>query len=280
MQEAICPVCRSGWENIVHALVDCKIARKVWKNSPLGCVLQGANFPDVIILLHSAHFQQKNMSSELVASLLWIIWSARNNLIFKGKYDDPMILLAKAVTVAESVKRIKKPEEEFLAEQNNDQQSQWSPPEEGWLKVNVDAAMDGVNYLAGLGAVVKNHKGVTIAAAVSTVKSSGDVELSEAKAVLWGMQAAVKAGATSIILESDSTGVIELINNKRSTLTETFWVIFDILETKKIFQNFKAQHVPRMCNFLAHDLAKLALKKSDPCIWLDEFPEDVLFLFS
>ncbi|KAL9426388.1 hypothetical protein AB3S75_033215 [Citrus x aurantiifolia] len=140
--------------------------------------------------------------------------------------------------------------------------------------------MDGVNYLAGLGAVAKNHKGETVVVAVSTFKSLGDVELSEAKAVLWGIQAAAKAGAASVILESDSKGVIELINNKRSTLTETFWVIFDILEAKKIFQNFKAQHVPRMCNFLAHDLAKLALKKSDPYIWLDEFPEDVLFLFS
>ena len=73
MQEAICPVCRSGWENTVHALVDCKIARKVWKNSPLGSAFQGANFPYVITLLHYAHFQQKNMSGELVASLLWII---------------------------------------------------------------------------------------------------------------------------------------------------------------------------------------------------------------
>ena len=141
--------------------------------------------------------------------------------------------------------------------------------------------MDGVNYLAGLGAVVKDHKGDTVAAAVSTIKSSGDVELSEAKAVLWGMQAAAKAGATSVILESDSKGVRELINKKRGTLAEIFWVIFDILETKKIFQNFKAQHVSRKCNFLAHDLAKLALKKSDSSIWLDEISRRcfVSFLF-
>ena len=75
--------------------------------------------------------------------------------------------------------------------------------------------MDGVNYLAGLGAVIKNHKGDTVAAAVSTIKSSGDVELSEVKVVLWGMQATAKAGATSVVLESDSKGVIELINKKK-----------------------------------------------------------------
>ena len=88
----------------------------------------------------------------------------------------------------------------------------------------------------------------------------------EARAALWGIQAAMKAEASSIILESDSKRVVELINSKQSTLTELFWVIFDILEVKKSFQNFKAQHVGRTCNTLAHDLAKLALRKSEPCI--------------
>lgn len=64
------------------------------------------------------------------------------------------------------------------------------------------------------------------------------------------------------------------------TLTETFWVIFDILETKKSFQNFKAQHVPRSCNIVAHSMAKLALRKLDSFVWLDEIPADVLCLLA
>lgn len=55
-------------------------------------------------------------------------------------------------------------------------------------------------------------------------------------------------------------------------------MIFDILESKRSFQNFKAQHVPRKFNTIAHDLAKLALRKLDPCIWLDEILDDVLYL--
>lgn len=112
------------------------------------------------------------------------------------------------------------------------QQNKWSPPEEGWLKINVDAAIDGENRLADLGAVIRNHKGELVGAAVNTVKSLGDVEMNEARAVLWGMQAALKAGAISVVLESNSKGVIELINNKRGFLTEIFWVIFDILESR------------------------------------------------
>lgn len=139
--------------------------------------------------------------------------------------------------------------------------------------------MDGENQLAGLGAVIRNSHGEVVAAAVHTVKSAGDVEIAEAKAVLWGIQAAITAGAASVIIESDSKGVIELINNK-GTLTEIFLVIFDVLETKKSFQNFKAQHVSRSRNTLAHSMAKLALRKLDSIIWLDEFPVEVLYLFS
>lgn len=136
----------------------------------------------------------------------------------------------------------------------------------------------GANQLAGLGVVIRNNVGKAIASAVKTVKSTGDVEKDKAKAVLWGLQGAIKAGADSVIIESNSRGVTELINNKRGTLTEIFWVIFDILEAKRNFLNFKAQHVHRNCNTLAQSLAKLALRKIDS--WLDEFPADVLYLFS
>lgn len=128
--------------------------------------------------------------------------------------------------------------------------------------------------------MIINHKGEVVVAVVNTVKSYDDVEMNKAKVVLWGMQATIKAGASSVILESDSKGVIELINNKRGSLTEIFLLIFDILEIKKSFQNFKAQHGIRTCNTLAHNMTKLALRKLESSIGLDEFPVDILYLFS
>lgn len=88
IQEAICPVCRSWLENTAHALLDCKIARKAWRNSPLGSLFQRDLFPDVFTLLHSLHLRKSNISGDVVTSLLWIIWNARNNLLFKGKCEE------------------------------------------------------------------------------------------------------------------------------------------------------------------------------------------------
>ena len=48
-----------------------------------------------------------------------------------------------------------------------------------------------------------------------------------------------KGEVVSVDLESDSKGVIELINNKMGTLTETFWVIFDIFGNQEEFSKFQ-----------------------------------------
>lgn len=53
LQKATCPVCTRQLENSAHALLDCKFARKVWRVSPIGSVVQGEKFPDVITLLLS-----------------------------------------------------------------------------------------------------------------------------------------------------------------------------------------------------------------------------------
>ena len=96
----------------------------------------------------------------------------------------------------------------------------------------------------------------------------------------WGLQVASRVGVTAGIFESDSLDVVELVNKRTSYMSEIFWVISEILENRKNFQNFKAQHIPRTCNGIAHALAKLTLQRNEIVIWLDEFPTDIMYLFS
>lgn len=133
-------MCKGHLESTAHALLDCKIARKVWRNSPLGNAVQGDKFPDIVSLLYYLPQQHSDLKGELVATLLWVIWSARNKLLFKGVKENPAVLVARATSVVDSIKRIKQPEHEFFAGRITTKQNQWCPPEDGWLKINVDAA--------------------------------------------------------------------------------------------------------------------------------------------
>lgn len=113
-------------ENATQALLYCKFTRKVWRYSSIGIDFQEGNFPDVITLLHYSHQQHSKLNGELVVSVFWVIWNVRNNLLFKRKHEDPMRLVAKAVLVVDSVKRIKQLEHDFSIELTNTQQNQWN----------------------------------------------------------------------------------------------------------------------------------------------------------
>lgn len=94
-----------------------------------------------------------------------------------------------------------------------------------------------------------------------------------------GIASCFKLGGTSVILESDSQQVVSLVNNRKNSMYEIFWVISKILENKKNFYNFKAQHTPRLYNGIAHSIAKFALQMMEIVIQLDEVPIDICICF-
>lgn len=135
----------------------------------------------------------------------------------------------------ESFKKVRQPKIVYKTKRNAGKQKQWSPPPNRWQKVNVDATVDVENQMAGLGVVVRDSEGNYRAAAIKILKFSANVAMAEAAAMEWGLQVAEKASITSRIFKSNSLEVIDLINNKSSSLTEIRWMISEIQEN---LQNF------------------------------------------
>ncbi|KDO35906.1 hypothetical protein CISIN_1g037050mg, partial [Citrus sinensis] len=140
--------------------------------------------------------------------------------------------------------------------------------------------MDAKKQVAGLAVVIRDWERNCVAAAINTTRFFGNVAMTQAATIEIGMQVALSVGGYSVLFESDSHEVVELVNNRTNSMSKIIWVIFEILEKKKNFQNFKAQHTPRSCNGIAHFLAKLVLQKKEIVIWLDEIPTDILYLIS
>ena len=109
-----CQLCKKTMESISHALVDCKMARKVWKmvscadkvytfaEQSMSYVLQG-----MTEMLNQTYF-------ELLVACFWSIWHARNLFLFKGKKVDPLVSMAKAEAMLDSYKRVKIPSSSHL----------------------------------------------------------------------------------------------------------------------------------------------------------------------
>ncbi|KAL9457816.1 hypothetical protein AB3S75_006795 [Citrus x aurantiifolia] len=156
----------------------------------------------------------------------------------------------------------------------------WTPPPEGKYKVNVDAAIQMAGLKAGLGAVVRNSNGRIIAAAVKKVCFQGTVAGMEAEAVLFGIQVAQQVEYLPMIIESDSTEVVELVWSRKSSLTEVSWTVEEIKQQLQIANASSLQYVPRKCNAIAHAIAKVALDFENSVIWLEEFPVQIMMLLS
>lgn len=117
----------------------------------------------------------------MMVIIFWVTWNVRNKLLFQGKRETPQGIIAKTEAVPEAYTRVK---HLSYARKGNHQvilSQQWSPPQNGYAKVNVDAATNSYLNLAGLGAIIRDENGKVIAAEIEVSKFFGDVSFAEAE---------------------------------------------------------------------------------------------------
>ena len=147
----------------------------------------------------------------------WTILKARNIFLFEAKKPSSQMSVAKAEALLEAYQRVKPSGLTCGADKEKKTAKVWKPPPQYWFKVNVDAAIIRKKHLSGLGAVIRDSAGNAIVAAVKTSRFHGYVSYAEAEAVRWGLQAAEDAGLSSLIIETDSQMVANLINNRKGS---------------------------------------------------------------
>ncbi|KAH9766108.1 rnase h domain-containing protein [Citrus sinensis] len=260
--ELVCVRCGCRREDVAHALLECKAARRVWKKTEFYEDIKMMAQQDILSMIQEVALKRSKEGMEM------------------GKQEDPLLPIARAEAIVESYKRIKCSNDQAALKAPRKKIQAWMAPPEGWYKVNVDAAINTSAQQAGLGVVIRNSRGKIIAAAVKRVLYRGSVMDIEAEAILFGIQNAFQVNCRPMIIESDSSEVVELSINRKGSLAEIAWTIADIQLFLKNQDPSRIQYVPRACNALADSLAKLALSFERPALWLENFPENVLLLFS
>lgn len=261
IQEAHCKHCRNRMENTWHALISCKAIKKVWKISSLASAFQDMISTNI---LGDLMMLQKNLCRadlELLVSTLWVIWYARNKFEFEGLKIDPNPLLAKVEAVNEAFSITKFPDMLYGENLQKKKPNVWTPLFQGWLKINVDLATDKERQCSGLRAVIRDSMRKCIAAAIKNSKFKGVFFYVEVEAE-WGLCIAKEACLKAVILETDSQEVVYLINKRKDSSIEIFWLVKEIQAMIKDFKSFEAKYVSRSCSTCAHAIAKLALERS------------------
>ena len=276
-------------ETEFHALVRCTHAATLRENMRASWLI-----PDERLLMFSGPewllqvigASTKEEAGRLIL-ILWRAWFVRNEWTHAGRWvggDASTRFLTNyweslegSSLQAEGDHKGKKPVEPMRAGVDGlaRTQERWNPPEDGKLKVNVDAAFTESSGEAGIGVVIRNHLGAIVLSAWKKIFGAGSAEEVEAQACREGLTLAAEWTSGPIILESDCAAIVSYLVNPTSQRSASYFVIREALEVAGRVPGVEFRHTGRACNRLAHELAQLAKRLNHSAVWRERCPTSV-----
>ncbi|XP_024046508.1 uncharacterized protein LOC112100876 [Citrus clementina] len=215
-------------ESIVHAILECKPARQMWKLTPYYAKMNVLINQDLLSMMKEIEKRRSKEELRRIIALCWAAWYSRNGSIFENAEQDPHITVAKADATVEAYARVKMGKILAAASNTPKKSSSWLRPPQGLFKANVDAAINEEKKEAGLGVVIRDSKGEVIATAVNRTPFYGNVAQAEATVVNFGLQTTMEVDLLPLIVETDCKEVFDFFFHKQSSRTKIFWNIAGI----------------------------------------------------
>ena len=150
--------------------------------------------------------------------LLWIVWYRKNQIKVKN-VDHPISQVAPTAqqTLHDFSKANLKAFSQLLA--NSTTRVRWSLPPQSSLKVNFDGATFKDVGKVGLGVVIRDNQGQTLASQSEQISLPFFSDMVEALATARAISFALETGCSSFILEGDSKRVINTLSRNEDSFS-------------------------------------------------------------
>jgi ribonuclease HI len=135
-------------------------------------------------------------------------------------------------------------------------------PKEDFVKLNVDASFDLDSGTGSTGAILRDDKGLFLAASCFGIPYVSDMSTAEARALRDGLILAGQIGCNRIEVNSDCLDMIEMMRNGGNS----FGPVATIYECSTLCRNFiivQFFHCPREANVAADCLARHSEESTD-----------------
>ncbi|XVE86926.1 hypothetical protein DITRI_Ditri18aG0074600 [Diplodiscus trichospermus] len=135
----------------------------------------------------------------------------------------------------------------------------------GWLKFNVDGAMQGQPGLEGIGGVLRNHESRVLMVFSKSIGlvNSNMVEILAVKEALSLFLSLQWSQSSSLIIESDSLNVVKWLRDPASAPWKLRNIVSQVENLKKKrLVGWSVQHTYRERNYLADGLAKTGVQRT------------------
>lgn len=126
--------------------------------------------------------------------------------------------------------------------------------------------------------MARDHVGDVMMVSCVVMARCIEVDVAEALAARHGLQIALEAGLTKIILETDCLKLYYSLQRRNRENNMFGAVVNDILVLADKCNAISFSHIRRSGNKPAHLLAKSSMKYQEPRVWIEEAPFDVMKL--
>ena len=154
------------------------------------------------------------------------------------------------------------------------------PPPTGWLKVNFDGAIFKEKCLAGIGCIIRNDKGLVMAAFTQVIPLPTSVEMVEFLAARSAIGFAQELSLDQIILEGDSETCINALSKGGWESSSFGHIINDINFFASAIRSLSFSHTCRLGNKVAHRLARSACNFPLFHAWMEDIPPDIVSVYA
>ena len=270
-----CKWCEDEPETGDHILWQCDFAQRVWNAClvpiPSGVDVTGS-FSD---FLDCCLRDLDSPEIEIIMTVAWMLWVARNELMWEGINSNVDDICTRASGVA--LEFLEFGGRESLSPDFNESCEAWRPPQNGSYKLSIACHFRPDSAHVGVGILLRDHEGIVAVASGFVMQKYDDHLINFGLAVSYALQLAYETGLRqSIVIEVPSRELTGLLNMGPPCLAPSGIVIDDVHAWCGSFYNTQFVFISNVCNKASFALATEAASSLLDQVWLEECPTCIL----
>ncbi|PON60210.1 Ribonuclease H-like domain containing protein [Trema orientale] len=244
--------------------------KDVWKETGLWDIIKSGACTNIADLLVSIFYRCPRDQFDFFCVLLWCLWTDRNMVVHSGKHKSAHHLVDFARTFLLEFK-----ESSTLSKDCGSlsliPRQRWIASPIGCFKLSTDAAVHPAEVYFSIGAVVRDHEGVVVAALARGVNGVLLVENAELIALHKGLRFAIDVGCSPTMAECDTSKIVNGLKSL-NPLAVNAPLFSDILSFMSFARCGSCHYIPRCRNRVAHNLASHVFTRPSDMYWVESIP--------
>ncbi|XP_073064130.1 uncharacterized protein [Primulina eburnea] len=241
-----------------HTFISCPFARECWENAKVLQKIesQADGAEGFTHWIFKCIKELSGAEMNKIVTILWAIWKQRNSLLWNNHIDSPSRAVDTALRFLYDWISLERSDKVPLNAGTRPQANLWTPPPNGVVKCNIDAAFFDDIQTAGVSMVMRDAEGRFVMARTSLIKGLRCVKEGEAIGLLEALSWIRNLDYPTVMFEVDAQIVHLAMRGNEKDNTEFGEIMESCRDIVSSKPGFSVHFVRRQANEVAHVLAK------------------------